>query len=346
MRLGVDASPTLFVNNSAIDGDIAADRLARRYCSEGGRGASCDSLPACFDDSDCRMPGKLGRCRTAGGKAACEFVDDARFTLTVLTDPRAFSHPEDGFLSTTAAMFPGARIDTVDIRSARGEELLRRYRPERLPWYLFSSEITGAANYAALRNHLVEAPGGLVFGESMTDGNVIVDRQATPGTVEVFVDPYFDGAGDVLRTLLEIAQTDTAVRILPLLYTDPSGGAPPPVSLVRQEEALRWLVLDKIYGRTRLLAYLRLYADAPGSSSWHTRLKRIVVSQRRFEAHLAREQELLRDQWTRVSTLRIREPVEVLIGNRELVTIKNRTQLATLVAAERRSRPAANAGAR
>ena len=65
MRLNVTASPTLFVNNTRYEKSIDGRRLAKAQCGRMKKKVPlCDSLPACFDDGDCRKKGMVGGIRS------------------------------------------------------------------------------------------------------------------------------------------------------------------------------------------------------------------------------------------------------------------------------------------
>ena len=68
MRMGINSSPSLLVNNTMFQDEIVKPRLAKIVCGTGeGKPAYCDSVPECFADRDCRKPGKTGACVSRKG---------------------------------------------------------------------------------------------------------------------------------------------------------------------------------------------------------------------------------------------------------------------------------------
>ena len=125
-RLHVNASPTLFVNNSPYEGKISKMELGKIQCSSDPSSSKlCDSLPECFADNDCRKKGMIGRCNSGN----CEFRDAAPFSFTVLIADSTFQHPETDIIKTTQELFPGASVKVVSLNSKKGGELVKKYKP-------------------------------------------------------------------------------------------------------------------------------------------------------------------------------------------------------------------------
>ena len=82
MRLNINSSPTLLVNNKLLGRELTAKGLAVLECGRRGSpvGSKCDSVPGCFDDQDCMKEGKIGRCVEDQLRGrVCEFREGGDF---------------------------------------------------------------------------------------------------------------------------------------------------------------------------------------------------------------------------------------------------------------------------
>jgi hypothetical protein len=338
-RLGINASPTLLVNNMPVDVDVTKDRLAKIDCA-GSPSASryCDSIPVCLDDRDCRAPGKIGHCRSSKvaspGKrdsSWCEMVDDAAFVLTILRAADAVSHLEYGVIGTTVDLFPAAVVDTVEVSTRRGQDLLARYKPQSLPYYVFGPGVTRAVNYAKVQPQLTSAgDSALTFRDGVVAPSYLLGRPALPNTVQVLVDPMFVDVAEALRAARAADHPGRAVTVSPILLEDPSARPTTAEERLRREEALRWLVLRK-YHASKLGGYLDAYAGSLSSSYWTEWVTALGIRQRKFLREIADNGALLTDQWRLLQDLGVSGPVAVLVGNREIVQVRNRIQLADVL---------------
>ncbi len=333
MRMGINASPSLLVNNSTFQDDIVKPRLAKLVCGTvEGKPAYCDSVPECLTDRDCRKPGKTGACVSRrGAKAACEFTDAVRFGVSVLVPDSALLRPEMAVLSNLADQFPGMTVDTVRLGSPRGKILAATYRPEFLPFFLFDKNIAASPNYHSLETSLVPAGDKLAFGPGMVKPSYFFRRKAQSRSVVLYVDPVFPGARDALRIALDAAATNAAVRVLPLVYGAQDSAVAPAEKSLRDEESLRWLVIaDKYPGQYK--GYLARFAERTTMSYWFTDCSKLGMNVDEFVKLVDKSASRLAAHEKEVEELGIREPVEALINNREVVAVKNPKDLADMLA--------------
>ncbi len=333
MRMGINASPTLLINNASFLGEITKPRLAKLLCGRKESTSSyCDSIPECFSDQDCKKPGKTGTCVSPkGAKAACEYADAARFTLTALVPDSSFSHQESSILSGIADEFPGVVVDTVRAGSVRGKSLIAAYDPPFLPFFLFDKALVKAPNYRSIESSLVAAKDRFVFKQGMVKPSYFYKRKLSAPLFTLFVDPVFPGARDAIRIALAAANNNARIRVLPLDYgPSDSVGAPAEESL-RSEEALRWLViLDKypaLFHR-----YLELFADRTTMSYWFTDCKKLGINVDQFVDLAQKSSSLLDTHRREVGELGMTEPIEVLFNNREVVAVQNQKELGEMLA--------------
>ena len=329
MRMGINSSPSLLVNNTIFQDDITKPRIAKIVCGSGeGKSAYCDSLPECFADRDCRKPGKTGTCVShKGAKAACEFTDAVRFTLAVLIPDTVFSHPETGVIASLLADFPGMVIDTVRLSSKRGASMAAVYNPPFLPFFLFDTAIATTPNYRGVASSLVPARNKFTFGPGMVKPSYFYKRKTMPRAFALYVDPAFPGAKDAVRIVLDAGRKSKGVSVKPLVYDSAGPGTE---ETMRNEEALRWLVLagkyPAVFGR-----YLERFVERATTSYWFTDCKKLGINVDEFVTMVQKNGPLLAAHRKEIAELGMREPVEVLVDNREVVAVKNQKELGDLL---------------
>jgi hypothetical protein len=324
MRMGINASPTLLVNNGAFTEDIIRPRLARAMCGTAGvRSAYCDSIPECFDDHDCKKTGKVGHCVSrAGHKAVCEFDNAVKFGMSMLLPDSAFSHPESGVLMSLSEEFPGMVVDTVRIGTQRGMSLATSFHPAFLPVFLFDKEIAKAPNFHEFEPSVVLSGDKYVFGPGMVKPTYFYKRAAKPGSITLFVDPAFPGARDAMRIALGSTGKTATVVVLPVVYDPKDSAGTASETAIRNEESLRWLVLAEKYPAQYKL-YLERFAERATMSYWFTDISKLGINVDDFVKVVEASSAELGAHAAFIRELGIREPVEALINNREVVAVKN-----------------------
>jgi hypothetical protein len=327
-RLGVSASPTLYIDNVPFTKTILAGRLAKDRCANlGEESIRCDSLPECFEDADCRKKGAVGRCMPLG---KCEFRQDAPFIFTALVADSALGHPESSVIATTGELFPNATIRTLDLHSAEGVRMVNTYAPSSLPFYLFGHGAGAAINFSRIESGLQKNGDGFSFRDGITPRNYFLDRVEKPGSVVFFIDPLFPDAVAAMKRVLDDSHLSGRVRILPIFYADPLSPAGAIDEKVRREESLRWLVMDSLH-REHITHYLRRYAENPGSSYWFLNLAGTGIAADSLYREGERRAKMLTAHFELLGRLGIRDPMAVLIDNRRFTTIKNETELAAVL---------------
>ncbi len=328
MRLKVNASPTMFVNNYIFGSEISYLRLAKDFCRyvEGPKKPLlCDSLPECFEDRDCRVKGKIGLCSSTdegkGGK--CTFKDAVEFDFTVVIPDNPVIHTEQDVIATTSELFPGAAIKTYPMSSNGGKKFLHKVNPSYLPLYLFDKQVNTAHNYPKIESGLIRKGEWYTFKEDVMQKQYFLKRKIEKGTVSLFIDPLFTDADKVLKTVFKLFPDYENVTIKPIVYESTLNDNSAPEEKIRQEEALRWLVLLKYYGIKKYSSYLNSYLTKPGSSQWFSSLKKIKVNVDGFVKKTGKNHDLLKELLNEIRELGIDEPVVLLVDNREVIPIRN-----------------------
>jgi hypothetical protein len=332
-RLNITASPTLMINNVRSERDISAERLARDFCGRGGAlsAGGCDSLPACIDDSDCRQKGKEGRCAGAGRTRKCQYTEATKFTFTVVRATQALQHPEEQYIATTMELFPGAIIDTVAYDSKRGKEMIRLYSVDALPFCLFDRGVANAANFASIKEGVLESGDRYVFKPGAIKRTYHFLRPERKNELTLFVDPLFADAPAAISACVAAAAQRDSLRVLPVIFENPAPQQLAAEEKFRQEEALRWLVLRERYPFA-FESYIADYARRPPFSYWFESVEQLKVPLKEFGVMVNADAAKLGDHWKLLQELDIREPVVLLVDNREVVPVANQADLRNMLA--------------
>ena len=247
VRIGVQGSPTLLLNNAPLEIEITKPRLGKVLCAQTPRSSAfCDSIPECFDDRDCKKKGKVGTCVQNKGKPQCVYKEAVRFTFTVLMPDSMISHPENEIINTTRDLFEGAAVETVSIRSEKGKKLLAAFEPKALPYYLFDKSALQADNYSKIEPGMELKNEKIVFKDEYVKKAYFHKKPLAPGTCDVYIDPMFSEAKDALAIALK-KRPGLRIRIIPLLSISPDIDSISNDDRLGREEGQRWLLFSEQY---------------------------------------------------------------------------------------------------
>ncbi|NLD98369.1 MAG: hypothetical protein GX640_00715, partial [Fibrobacter sp.] len=322
-RMDIKGSPTLLINNIPLENRITSGRLGRSLCEKNpGSSLFCDSLPQCFDDSECRQKGKIGLC--VSGK--CEFRDAVKFVFTVVAEDSTLQHPEDAVISTTEELFTGAEVKKIARSSTQGQAILKKYNPKALPFYLFGNEIKQAYNFSTVEKGLVEQDDGLTFKDGVVPSNYFYKRYLHKGERVVFIDPFFSKTPLIIESIFFDSLKHNDITVFPVFYNEPSRQIDDPLEKFRIEEAGRWLLLNN-YFKSKFIHYLIEYSKNPGSSYFNRICRNVGIDADSLSEIAAKETRILQNHWNLLNELNITEPVVLMINNREKIVIKSEKEL-------------------
>jgi hypothetical protein len=329
MRLSVTASPTLYINNTPFDKPIESLRLFKKQCGIVEKSKPwCDSLPSCFDNEECRKKGYIGLC---GKDGTCSFTPDQPFVFSVVIADSTFQRPEKAVIATTEELFPAVSIKVISRKSPEGRKIIKACNPDGLPFYRFGPEVAKAHHFSRVESGLQRVNSGLIFKKNIASCNYFLKRKVSPGSVDLLVDPVFPDAMKAVTTLLSDTLWAKKIHLVPVIYADPSGPETDIDEKIRREEALRWLVLDSFY-RADFKKYLIRYARDVGSSQhWLSVLLDLGIDQTVFSRQVRENDGMMGIHWQRIRGLQLKEPIAVLINNRELVPLRNQFDLDDLL---------------
>ena len=137
--LGVDASPTLFVDGIEFPGSPLAPALRKAWCTvSNSHSPLCEDPPGCRSDLDCDRPREYcdqpqdtpGRCLPA---------PNTPLTVTMLDSLDCRSCYSDLLLGSLFQLFPRIDLQWIDIGSRQGRHLANDH--DRLPAYFLSRSV-------------------------------------------------------------------------------------------------------------------------------------------------------------------------------------------------------------
>ncbi|MDR2592224.1 MAG: hypothetical protein LBC59_05390 [Chitinispirillales bacterium] len=324
--LGVNASPTLYVNNNVYNKRIGGGRLVREECDAAAvKPNFCKDYPECFDDGDCRAVGKIGHCEnTAGKPAACKFTDDAVFALKVLVADSAFDNPEKPVIEAMTEILPGAQVRIVRVSSDGGKRATALYSPAALPFFYIEKNVEKAARFSTVSNTLDRvSDGGYTIKKGAVKENYFPLRTEKPGTIELYVDPLIYDIGKVINLLISNPDLAKRVALKPIITKDPRSAGLSTQERLRNEEALRWITIANDFPK-KYHAYLEAYGEDVASSYWFQWLRKIGINQNRFLKRIDVNKPKLAAYWEDLAPITAGgESVIVLINNRLKVTPSN-----------------------
>ncbi len=330
-RMDIKASPTLLINNMPYEKTISSSRLLKDECEHTDKkSAQCNSLPQCIDDTDCKQKGKIGKCIDK----KCVFKDALPFSFSVIIADSTRQHPEKTVIATTEDLFPGAIIEKITMNSNAGKSLIKSFTPEALPFYLFNKDVKLAHNFDQIESGLIEKNGAMVFKKGITRYNYFYKRKLEKGKTVLFIDPFFKEISQILNFIQSDSLLQKKITILPVIYDDPQSDQWGTEEGFRQEEALRWITMEKFFPEKYNL-YLGEYAKLPGRSYWFKMLESIGLSNDLFVTKLRANSDILFSYWKQLVSLSVHEPVAILFDNREIAITGSKKELEVLLIEKR-----------
>ena len=219
-RLGIQASPTLYVNGEEVKGGIARQGLARRICGLDSLAGPCAAVPVCGADRDCASTGRVGICVDAGKpSAACRFSDPVVFMMTVLNDTECDLCDPETFVRSTRELFPGVDVRTVNVHSRQGRKLAQRYRIDRVPAFILGSGFAATARFQRIAQAVYPMGDSYVPRPVLLPVSRLMGRKAIPGRMDFFfagASPSTTRTVGGLLTWLEAVEAPERLHLHPI----------------------------------------------------------------------------------------------------------------------------------
>lgn len=327
MRLNIDASPTMYINNTPYEEKINNVYLARMECNKNKSSSKfCDSLPECVEDRDCKMAKKVGKCVQGN----CKFIDAVPFSFIVLINDSLEDQLHTSVIKTTEELFPGADISVISIHSDSGNQLLKKWNNPPLPFFKFGKEVQQAYNFEKIEDGIIPFENGFTFKPGVMKYNYFPSRKLAVGETVVLLEPFFRDIGPVITTLNDTAFKGK-IRIKPVIFSNPSDVQSGTIEMFRQDEAYRWLSMASM-GTDAFKKYLLEYSKNPGNSQWPANVRLSGIDPDTISALMHREREKqLSTYYSDLSELGLENPIYILRNNRELISVKSKDELVRIL---------------
>jgi hypothetical protein len=161
--------------------------------------------------------------------------------------------------------------------------------------------------------------GGYRLKKGAVKENYFPLRAEKPGAIEIYADPLISDIGRVINLFISNPELSKRVVLRPIIAKDPRTANLSIQERVRNEEALRWIVIANEFPK-KYHAYLEAYGEETASSYWFRWLRKIGINQNRFLKRIDVNRPKLAAYWDDLSEVSEGEPVMVLINNRLKIT--------------------------
>lgn len=195
LRRRVQATPALVIANRMYEGESARLQLMRVLCGllDQPRPDVCQTVPACFNDAQCRRRGVIGRCLDSGTpQARCDQSQKAvRVPMIILTEKNAIYQNQERIVETLLNWLPGLEWRVLDPGDGEGRALTEHVKPDRFPAYLIDPIAKTELDYQMNLSDVMETRGDwLVLKPSASGASRIVARNRLPHHADLFVSRF------------------------------------------------------------------------------------------------------------------------------------------------------------
>ncbi len=338
-RLGIDASPSLYLNNVRYEGPFTRGRLLAALCSslpKAARPRPCDDVPECFGDLDCDKPGYVGECIKPGTRGArCKRYPATKVALTLIEDPAALHSGSDKIVDSLLTFMPGLKVKRIGYNSPAGKALAGKHKLRRLPGYIMGLEARRARRFDRVSGAVSEVAGALVMREALVGSHQLMRRKRAPGQLELFIAPHARQAYEVVTAALKGApkrDPKPDVRIRYSVYIDGDGKLAMRGGIAEIEEALRQIAVRERFG-DKFPAYLEARSRAPGSSYWRAPLRAVGIDPDVLKGYADSPwaTAMLRADAEALKMLSTGGPTVFFTSNQEVYPVSGRDELARLL---------------
>ena len=275
-------------------------------------------LPDCFKNSDCsRKKGMLSRCENPGGIASsCAYYEAKKIGVTVITDKKCSFcsiEPTEKLLNSA---FLGLNLNYIDYNSPEAGKIMKKYKIETLPAFIFDSGIEKDNNFKKFRNFFTEIKGKFILGRQISGVFLFPKRKEIPGRIDYFFDFYEKNSAEIYSQLSGFAKGE-GIRLETHFIVSRNQKAP-----YAQEEADVAIALGRIYPG-RLREYIKLRTENINDESWITTLDKSGVDYtriKRFTASKKMKRDLKKNN-SLIEELKMRDGNVLLINNRMILKV-------------------------
>ena len=209
--LGIDASPTLFIDGVQIRnwaGDFPS--LFMMIRSKWMDIFPEQALPQCIDDNDCIPESNDYIAYCENGKCISELAPLVK--LTIILPDTTFGNVSRAMIKIFQSLFPKLSIQYVEYDSKKGKKLVKLFGVEKLPAYIFDSDIQNDRNYSRIKENLLplRTPNKLWYmvKPEMVEISYYLNRPEKEYEIAIFVMSDCPFSVALEESLLAIGNTD------------------------------------------------------------------------------------------------------------------------------------------
>jgi len=333
-KLGVNASPTIIINDARYSGGMNSREIFDAACNayaEGEKPPVCDQPPEILSRSDGSGAGSCGP-KPAEQPLPEEMIEKSEFVHTVVYDANAIDQSRiDEVLKQTLRIYPNAKVEKVDAGSRAGKKLVEQYELTLLPAFIFPKKIETFKNFQHMERYLKKIK-DIYLLDPKIGGNVQTQRERKPKTVDIFYSPFSTKA---MRVLLDVHDLLTRPDMQALKVTinlRPYGMfeagmlitqmGPPELEEMQRVLTVVQLAPDKIW------QYIKLRYENPASSWWEDYITQIGLDPAAVKK-LAQSDEIkkqLEANSHMAADFSIADEIVFVIENRELARLEGKDQ--------------------
>jgi hypothetical protein len=339
-RLRVEASPTVYVNNRKFGGNFSNDMfITKTLCDQipdSKELPQCQNLPECFADNDCWKAGYTGKCKDAGTPSGkCDFVKDEEFTFTVLRSKNALMTNEGDIINSTKSIFPGMKLDILELDTEAGKAFKEKYDIKMLPAYLFGENAQKAQNFNNVKGSFKKVDNGFLIMPDAVGASLNISRERIPGKVLLFISSLSDQANEVTSEAIKRIKNKPDAYNFEfhyLAFKDEEGNIVSKRGIGEIEENIRQLVVKKQFP-DKYLDYVVERGKNVGSSYWEDSATAVGLDPAiiKKSAQSTEGKVLLEEDVKLANELEVGGDVVFFVNNQEVIYLKNPNDLKELL---------------
>ena len=158
-KLGINASPTLYINSQRYEGAIQPGHIIRAACSHAPQLSYCKTLPPPVDVHVTLLTGGW----------------------TAIYHPNLIKESLDNFFYKTT-------VDLTDTATPQGKELAEKFTVTEAPAMIFSDNVTRTTSFGAIQQRLKHVNGSYVDYMNDMGYRHLLDRPSRNNTMIIFTD--------------------------------------------------------------------------------------------------------------------------------------------------------------
>jgi len=340
MRLRVEGSPTLYVNNRRFRRGFSNEMvIAKEICDQlpnSDQLLICQDLPECFSDGDCWKEGYIGKCEEGGTRRGrCVYEKDEEFTFSVLTSSKGLMTNEADIINSTKSIFPGMKLKIIELNSEEGQRFKEKYKINKLPAYHFETNVQNARNFTNVKSSFIKVTDGYLISPEAVGASLDLTRERIPGQILFFFASLSQQANDIVVEIINRIKEKPGTYNIEFHYLvakDEEGNFVSRRGISEIEENIRQLVVKKHFPE-KYYDYIVERAKEVGSSYWEDAALAVGLDPASIKK-LARSKEgesLLEAEYELVKELQIGGEFVFFVNNQEVIYLRNRGELERLL---------------